>query len=836
MEYLIIKKRLSCLAHAYLLGTLILCPLIQAIVTLLMVAIFPIGPLATNLRAAEGNSEVLRHLENTYGDAIVYLSTRVKDHSKSNIEQPPITGTGFIINDKGYIITANHVIPWEAPDQYQKVWKTTVHTMSMVKGNPPLHAKVIKRLPKYDLALLQIEHSPHNIAKVKIGDPRSVKKYDYLYLAGFPGKKALFITDGRVQSLNSQTEKDKWEAQFDKTHGDSGGPTFHNDEVVAVLQSGYVTTQKNTILAPIILADKFLEKAGVWPPWKGRQAVINNLKSRDKAVTDALKTTTSLQMSDAMAEELYAIRERITNQDNSVRGYRHHLFKMGSALVEMKTHFNEQHLEKALEALNDGDVEPARKLLGAVAVKAEDDAGEACYQLGTIAEEIDIDYESALSWYRRALLKPTPKPIYFDAAATMAHTLGDHESALQWYKDSVRLREGKDGQEEPGFAVSLCRLAGITIESDPKRTVENCERALSILKRFPGQEIEIANMNDTLGAAYGFIADYKRAEEAYQRALNISERVGALTDEPEALKIFGNTNNNLSGLYRTMGRYRDSLPFTEAAISTNERVYGKRHPRLGIDRAGLAILNRALGNYTESQTQFATARKLLTSAMGRNNRLVGLVLSGMASLELIQRTDDEASKSAQDALDIFVQKFGRENSIFEMRARMVMAEIKSIQGKHKDAEDELKCADRINRTKYPSRVRDTMKIQLLGAAAHIRQGDFQKANDLIVKAQEVSVQRVHDDDPLWGEMFLIKGKVSVEARNFGEAEKEFEKAQRLFSSSLGRNHPKRAAALSELARAQKSMGNLKDSVSTEGQASKILSAQPGIRVITVIDL
>jgi len=822
---------------------------IQPLVMLVIVWLLIIFPQANNSEAIEehGNSNEEEELEKKYKNAVVYLSTEaIDDMNKST----PFTGSGFIISKNGYIITANHVIPLvcgkgkntkQTLPCYKKIGRTKVRIGS-IKAKDYLEATVLSGYqdPTIDLALLKIVHPPSDMSTVDIGDPNLVLKYKDLYLAGFPSPEDFFITKGKLQSLTSQQHgrSNRWVAKLDAIWGDSGGPVFFNREVVAVAQSGMLGTEKNKYLAPIILADKYLQKAGVWPRWKGMETVIKKLASRYKAVTAALKTTKDTQISRAREEELFEIRERQNNQKDSVREYRYRLFEVGSALEEMRVHFEEQgkaqDFSKALDALNRGDAEPTTQLLKDVSITDGSNAGEANYQLGSIAE-INIDYESALSWYRLALSKPNPKAIYFDAAADMAHKLGDHESALQWAKESVRLRERDVGKDEPGLAIALCRLGGFVVEYDPDMTIQNCEKALTVLALYTGQELEIAEVHDNLGAAYEFSANYSRAEEEYLKALDISERIGAVTQGVRAQKIFANINNNLAGLYRSMGRYRDSLPLTEKAVLVNERIFGKNHPRLGIDMAGLAILKRDLGDYAESEKLFQQARLLLTSAIGRNNRHVGAILYHMAPLALIQKNDDEALKLAKEALGVFKKLFGNEQSIYEMRTRMIMAEIKSIQGQQKEAQRDLDHAEMINQSKHYGHAA-ALRILLLRAAILIRQSEFQDANTLIKKYQEFSTGVKYSNNPLLGELSLIMGRVYSGTGQLKAAETELEKAQQLFSISLGPQHPKRAAALRELAQVQSNLGKLNISAGTDALSSKIFSAHPGVRVITAIDL
>lgn len=806
---------------------------VQALVCLLAILVSASGIQQAACAASSDEDHVKRHkqeLEARFKSAVVYISTYAFDHL--DIRTPnPFTGTGFIISEDGYVITADHVLP--DSKRYKAVEPTKVRIGSIV--NPDLQARVIQRLPEADLALIKIDAPPSDIRTVQVSQPMSIQRYETIYLAGFPGGEDFYITSGELQSVGSVKAASRWLARLDQIAGDSGGPVFFNKEVFAVAQRGYEVAEKNKYIAPIILADKLLEEAKVWRPWQGREAAIKKFEERIEAVTTSLGTTSNLELSRARTEELFVGREHLHNTDNSVREYRHKLYEVAILLNELKPYFMAQDKDKAIDALDRGETEIAKQLLIKVAVLKNGDSGKACYGLGFISEA-NIDYESALSWYRQALTKPDPRAVYFDTAAEIAHKLGDQKDAIEWAKESIRIREANISVEEPVFADALCHLGVIVVESDPNLTIGNCTKAYDILKRYPGQELLIAEVSDTLGAAYGFQGDFGKEEEWYRNALDISEREEALTKEVRARKIFANSNNNLAGLYRRLGRHKDSLPLRETAITVNEEVLGKEHPRLGIDLAGLAIQKRALGYYAESQVIFEKSRKMIADAFGHKNRLMGVLLKDMATLDLIYGHDQEALDRATAALGIFEQVYGKENSVFEIQTRLVLAQILSHRGKQAEGLQELIRAEKLLGSKYPARSDLALQIFLLRADALIKQDTNEGAQVALGAAQDILNKLGYRNEALSGEFEFIKGKLASKSGQWGHAEGHFENAQQLLLKSLGSEHPKRAAVLGELAKVQRMRGNATSGSSTEALASRIASKYAGTRVVTVIDL
>ena len=107
-----------------------------------------------------------------------------KDYGTPQKRQTSALGSGFIIDEKGIVITNNHVIQG-AEDVFVRV-----------NGEKNIKAKVIGADPGMDLAVLQIE-SDQKFTPVKFGDSDTARIGDWVIAIGNP-----FGLGGTVTALS----------------------------------------------------------------------------------------------------------------------------------------------------------------------------------------------------------------------------------------------------------------------------------------------------------------------------------------------------------------------------------------------------------------------------------------------------------------------------------------------------------------------------------------------------------------------------------------------------------------------------------------------------------
>ena len=140
--------------------------------------------------------------------------------------QSSALGSGFIIDEKGIIVTNNHVIT-DAED-----------IIVRVNGDKEFKAKVIGADPLSDIAVLQLE-TTEKFVPVKFGDSDKARIGDWVIAIGNPFGLGGTVTSGIISARNRSIGLSRYEdyIQTDASinSGNSGGPLFDmNGDVIGI--------------------------------------------------------------------------------------------------------------------------------------------------------------------------------------------------------------------------------------------------------------------------------------------------------------------------------------------------------------------------------------------------------------------------------------------------------------------------------------------------------------------------------------------------------------------------------------------------------------------------
>ncbi len=156
---------------------------------------------------------------------VVYITAQVNQPAtqspfgQQGAQQGTATGSGFVIDNKGYILTNAHVVAGST--------KTTVQ----FSDKKPLDAKVVGRDTSSDLALLKIDPTGLNLHPLVLGSAKSLQVGDPTIAIGNPFGLDRTLTTGVVSALQRQIKSPNGFAidnviQTDAAinPGNSGGP------------------------------------------------------------------------------------------------------------------------------------------------------------------------------------------------------------------------------------------------------------------------------------------------------------------------------------------------------------------------------------------------------------------------------------------------------------------------------------------------------------------------------------------------------------------------------------------------------------------------------------
>jgi serine protease Do len=149
-----------------------------------------------------------------------------KEFSKPTERKATALGSGFIIDEKGIVVTNNHVIQGA-----EDIFVT-------IRDSKEYKAKVIGKDPYMDLAVLEIE-SDEKFEPVSFGDSDKARVGDWVIAIGNPFGFGGTVTSGIISSRNRDIGLTRYDdfIQTDASinQGNSGGPLFNlKGEVVGI--------------------------------------------------------------------------------------------------------------------------------------------------------------------------------------------------------------------------------------------------------------------------------------------------------------------------------------------------------------------------------------------------------------------------------------------------------------------------------------------------------------------------------------------------------------------------------------------------------------------------
>jgi serine protease Do len=149
-----------------------------------------------------------------------------KEFGTPQERQSSALGSGFIIDDKGIVVTNNHVI-----DGAEDI-------VVQVNGEKKFDAKVIGADPLSDIAVLQLD-TKEKFIPVKFGDSDKARIGDWVIAIGNPFGLGGTVTSGIISARNRSIGLSRYEdyIQTDASinSGNSGGPLFDmNGDVIGI--------------------------------------------------------------------------------------------------------------------------------------------------------------------------------------------------------------------------------------------------------------------------------------------------------------------------------------------------------------------------------------------------------------------------------------------------------------------------------------------------------------------------------------------------------------------------------------------------------------------------
>ena len=169
-------------------------------------------------------------------------------------------GTGFVVNQDGFVLTAAHIVS-SGPG-----FQVEVRGAEGSREGPLEGMEVLYENSNFDVAVLRFKNTAKQRKAVSLGDPWKVAEDATVYAMGFPGVEEWFHTEGK---LSGKGPKGSWNTTITLNPGMSGGPILNTEGKVVAMVWGAVSTQGiagiNRVLPINLLADALRITGGIAP-------------------------------------------------------------------------------------------------------------------------------------------------------------------------------------------------------------------------------------------------------------------------------------------------------------------------------------------------------------------------------------------------------------------------------------------------------------------------------------------------------------------------------------------------------------------------------------------
>jgi S1-C subfamily serine protease len=184
----------------------------------------------------QGNDSLVNQIYNEDSPGVAFIQAETSGGQPSPLNPVPdqqgtATGSGFVIDDQGHILTNAHVV-----DGAQNI------EVTLGEDQQPIDARVVGKDTSTDVAVLQVDPDEADLHPLSLGSSSGVKVGDPVVAIGNPFGLERTVTTGIVSALQRQiqapngfTISDVIQTDAAINPGNSGGPLLdENGQVIGI--------------------------------------------------------------------------------------------------------------------------------------------------------------------------------------------------------------------------------------------------------------------------------------------------------------------------------------------------------------------------------------------------------------------------------------------------------------------------------------------------------------------------------------------------------------------------------------------------------------------------
>ncbi len=351
--------------------------------------------------------------------------------------------------------------------------------------------------------------------------------------------------------------------------------------------------------------------------------------------------------------------------------------------------------------------------------------------------------------------------------------------------------------------------------ADYHKAMNYYQKALDIALDIYGEyHPEVANEYNNIGCIYEMFDDYKKALEYEERALKI--QLITLGDSHIELK---STYSNLGVLYTNIGKYDEAMELYQKSVEIGLSHYGENHEEMVPSYLNIAVLYSIVGHYDESFTYYQKVLDILNNNIDEESKIfMDKCYNGIGAYYMRKGKYQESIEYIKKALDVRLTVYGNKhplvgNSYGDLAAIYMAAE---------NYEDALFCNEMA--IKIKSRVFGDNHTELVGSYGirgmiYMYMEKYDEALTYLNNSLEISVSVLGENNP---DLLSIYERLGLLYEKRCEYEKSIECVQKSIdigkaiygenSINLASNYNNLGKSYHKVKEYDKAMENFKQSV------------------------
>ncbi|WP_165423325.1 FxSxx-COOH system tetratricopeptide repeat protein [Ktedonosporobacter rubrisoli] len=383
--------------------------------------------------------------------------------------------------------------------------------------------------------------------------------------------------------------------------------------------------------------------------------------------------------------------------------------------------------------------------------------------------------------------------------------------------------------ETAGILYSLGRI--YASQEDFPRAQQCYERALEMGERiWSVPHREIARMYHHLGELFHDQGQFLEAERYYQRSLAIREQLYG-TMHPETAASL----NNLAGIREELGDYAKARELYEKSLELREGLLEAWHPELAESLSNVARFYRAIGLYNEAQPLYERAIAAYQHLFGDEHPTVATCQHNYGAFCVDLARYEQAEQLLQQALQVRLQLWG-ERHVSVAGSWHQLARLASKQGRYEQARELYERALAVYERVYGREHAYTALVLSNLGGLYLAQGDYARAEAILSEAITSFKKREDPSLPDTALALSLLGQVYLRQASYAIAQQWLSEALAIRQKKLGLVQPETAMSLKNLGDLASAQGEEEQAEQFYWQALQIIVTPLGLTHPDVVEL